>query len=136
MTYDRWGDGYDTARAWTDGRGAPAEWNPSPTEDVEGPEEVDAEIERASDLLEAGVVASLSDGSEHASAAAAEHHDSSSDHYDPSLWQAQMMVMEAESNANMMAISGIGGLHDVNYNGYMDAGDAGCSNVYGSMGHY
>lgn len=138
MRYDRYGDAYDSARAWVDGRGAPDEWRL----DGEGPEviveeavdDVSSDV-AGDDLVEEGVVAGLvgdhgGDSSADSSSFVASH----DDYMDPGLFDAQMMVMEAQNNASMAAISGIGGYHDMNYNGYIDTHDLGMSNTYHSMG--
>ena len=136
MAIDWFGDGYDSARAWTEGRGAPPEWSADgEAEEAPAQELDDAEVDEAAsaELTEVGVVEGIV--ADHgAESASADTYDSSYDDYDPSLFQAQMMVMEAQNNANMMAISGIGGYHDTNYNGHMDYADMGCTNFYGGMG--
>jgi hypothetical protein len=135
VRYDRYGDAYDTARAWVDGRGAPDEWHLDGLADDGTPDDPvdDGTIDMGGgEALEEGVLAGIVDDSHVHTAHFDAYHEAS--HYDSGLFDAQMMVMEAEHNANMMAISGIGGYHDSNYNGYIDTHDAGLSNVYHSMG--
>lgn len=136
MRYDRYGDAYDTARAWVTGRGAPDEWRHIETEEVELAEEVDDTDHidaAAADLVEAGVLEGIVEA-EPAAASTWEAPDYDDGHMSNEMFSVQMMVMESQNNASMMAISGIGGYHDTNYNGYIDGRDLGLSNTWGSMG--
>jgi hypothetical protein len=146
---DWFGTPVDSARAWGSDPGPVPVWisdraAPLPFDVVAGPEvdvlggvDIEAMEEdlRAADFEADGLVAG-SVGSD----PGLDVPDDGGSSYDPSgdmaLYQAEMMMMEAQHNANMMAISGIGGYQDMNYNGHIDYADMGCSNTYGSLNHY